>query len=292
VEILQWYCTQGETIEMFDKVCEVQSDKATVDISSKYDGIVTVLHYEVGDMARVGAPLIDVKVQEVEADTRVTADVADAADAAGPALSQVAVSSAELWELCDKNGDGQVSRIELIHTLRSNARLAEALGLQTHIRAEHSSHDAFEVVFQGMDVDASKGVTLKEWTAWMDSHHTDPQPPTGPKPGANIQEARHATPGGAVMVTEATSRILTRARTLIKQHTLQAAALKATQGSSAPLSTPLSATSSGLAPEIAACHQELDKLATVLLPESSPQYDAIQADLVASSGRFASYTKP
>lgn len=38
----------------FDKICEVQSDKATVEITSRYDGKIMSLHYKVGDMAKVG----------------------------------------------------------------------------------------------------------------------------------------------------------------------------------------------------------------------------------------------
>ena len=33
VEVLKWHVKQGDTIEEFSPVCEVQSDKATVDIT-------------------------------------------------------------------------------------------------------------------------------------------------------------------------------------------------------------------------------------------------------------------
>jgi 2-oxoisovalerate dehydrogenase E2 component (dihydrolipoyl transacylase) len=58
VELLQWYCQPGDTIQQFDKVCEVQSDKATVEITSRYDGVVAALAGNVGDMMQVGQPLL------------------------------------------------------------------------------------------------------------------------------------------------------------------------------------------------------------------------------------------
>lgn len=33
VEVLQWFVNEGDSVEQFDKLCEVQSDKATVEIT-------------------------------------------------------------------------------------------------------------------------------------------------------------------------------------------------------------------------------------------------------------------
>jgi hypothetical protein len=47
VEVLQWFIKAGDKIKAFDRICEVQSDKATVEISSRYDGKVTKVYHQV-----------------------------------------------------------------------------------------------------------------------------------------------------------------------------------------------------------------------------------------------------
>lgn len=44
-------------------MCEVQSDKASVEITSRFAGVIKKLHYEAGEMAQVGRPLIDIDIQ-------------------------------------------------------------------------------------------------------------------------------------------------------------------------------------------------------------------------------------
>ncbi|CAH2236985.1 jg9478 [Pararge aegeria aegeria] len=62
VIVKEWFVKVGDKVEQFDNICEVQSDKAAVTISSRYDGVITKLHHEVDQTAFVGQPLVDIEV--------------------------------------------------------------------------------------------------------------------------------------------------------------------------------------------------------------------------------------
>lgn len=44
---------EGDEIKAFDKVCEVQSDKATVEITSRFGGTVARVYSSKGDIVKV-----------------------------------------------------------------------------------------------------------------------------------------------------------------------------------------------------------------------------------------------
>ena len=56
----------GDTVSQFDALCEVQSDKASVTITSRYDGTITSIHHAVDATARVGQPLCDIDVKDAD----------------------------------------------------------------------------------------------------------------------------------------------------------------------------------------------------------------------------------
>ena len=55
------YVKEGDKVSQFDSICEVQSDKASVTITSRYDGVIRRLHYAADDTALVGKPLVDIE---------------------------------------------------------------------------------------------------------------------------------------------------------------------------------------------------------------------------------------
>ncbi|XP_053602955.1 lipoamide acyltransferase component of branched-chain alpha-keto acid dehydrogenase complex, mitochondrial [Plodia interpunctella] len=65
VVIKEWFVKVGDNVQQFDNICEVQSDKAAVTITSRYDGVVKRLHYAVDQTALVGNPLVDIEVDNV-----------------------------------------------------------------------------------------------------------------------------------------------------------------------------------------------------------------------------------
>lgn len=50
-------------MSQFDSICEVQSDKASVTITSRYDGVIKKLYYEVDATALVGTALVDIETE-------------------------------------------------------------------------------------------------------------------------------------------------------------------------------------------------------------------------------------
>ncbi|XP_046824965.1 lipoamide acyltransferase component of branched-chain alpha-keto acid dehydrogenase complex, mitochondrial [Vespa crabro] len=64
VIVKEWFVKPGDRVSQFDNICEVQSDKASVSITSRYDGFIRKLHYKIDEIALIGEPLVDIELDE------------------------------------------------------------------------------------------------------------------------------------------------------------------------------------------------------------------------------------
>lgn len=64
------YVKEGDRVSQFDSICEVQSDKASVTITSRYDGVIKRLYYDVDATALVGKPLVDIETESSSGETQ------------------------------------------------------------------------------------------------------------------------------------------------------------------------------------------------------------------------------
>ncbi|WP_277678692.1 dihydrolipoamide acetyltransferase family protein [Gracilibacillus dipsosauri] len=67
-EIVKWFVKAGEEIKEDDVLCEVQNDKAVVEIPSPVDGTVKEVHFEEGSVATVGETIITIDAEGYEAE--------------------------------------------------------------------------------------------------------------------------------------------------------------------------------------------------------------------------------
>ncbi|KAJ9609943.1 hypothetical protein H2200_006272 [Cladophialophora chaetospira] len=63
VQIIQWFVEEGAPIEEWSPLCEVQSDKASVEITSKFSGIIKKIHFAQDAVVQVGDGMVDIEVE-------------------------------------------------------------------------------------------------------------------------------------------------------------------------------------------------------------------------------------
>jgi pyruvate/2-oxoglutarate dehydrogenase complex dihydrolipoamide acyltransferase (E2) component len=158
VELLQWFVQPGDTIKQFDKVCEVQSDKATVEITSRYDGTVLTLHHSIGSMVQTGAPLVDIATAAgdpvrplanappndaaskltIPSATSIQSGGISTAAASTTAATDILIPLAELFSGSSTADAAAVAAAELVLTTPAVRRIAREYGIQLGTPA-HSS---------------------------------------------------------------------------------------------------------------------------------------------------------
>jgi 2-oxoisovalerate dehydrogenase E2 component (dihydrolipoyl transacylase) len=74
VQVIQWFVEEGAPIEEWSALCEVQSDKASVEITSKYSGVIKKIHFPQDAVVQVGDVMVDI---EVEGDAEAQAEPAE-----------------------------------------------------------------------------------------------------------------------------------------------------------------------------------------------------------------------
>ncbi len=100
-EVVRWLIQAGDKVERDQPICEIMTDKATVEISSPKGGIARTLHGRPGDIIKVHAPLLEIDLQNgtaaatpVPPPSKPTAAQAPPPASAPPAASAPATVSA------------------------------------------------------------------------------------------------------------------------------------------------------------------------------------------------------
>ncbi|KAL5785182.1 hypothetical protein ACOSQ2_007574 [Xanthoceras sorbifolium] len=92
-ELLQWFVKEGDQVEEFQPLCEVQSDKATIEITSRYKGKVAQILYVPGNIVKVGETLLKM---DVEGSIVSTLSSSDLESIKPPALETTELPGSEL----------------------------------------------------------------------------------------------------------------------------------------------------------------------------------------------------
>ena len=63
--ILEWYVKKGQEVKTGDNLVQMETDKVVADIPSPRDGTIVALFGEVGEVAIVGNPLVEIEIEGV-----------------------------------------------------------------------------------------------------------------------------------------------------------------------------------------------------------------------------------
>ncbi|KAH9518438.1 hypothetical protein Btru_016818 [Bulinus truncatus] len=144
VVIVEWFVKPGDKVHQFDSICDVKSDKASVTITSRYDGVVKKLYYDVDAVALVGDPLVDIETDSSEECVRQQEDVTEvdaglevsrATDGlktlATPAVRRLAVeNNIKLSDVSGTGKDGRILKEDILKFLEARQAPSPTPSLQ------------------------------------------------------------------------------------------------------------------------------------------------------------------
>nr|CAD1828491.1 unnamed protein product [Ananas comosus var. bracteatus] len=82
-ELLKWFVEEGDQVEEFQRLCEVQSDKATIEITSRFKGKVLQILFVPGDIVKVGETLLKILVEDTPSSLDTQSPLTSVSDFAG-----------------------------------------------------------------------------------------------------------------------------------------------------------------------------------------------------------------
>jgi 2-oxoisovalerate dehydrogenase E2 component (dihydrolipoyl transacylase) len=185
-QIIQWYVQEGARVEEWGNLCEVQTDKASVDITSRHTGVVKKLHYEADATVKVGSALLDIDVEgDVENIDPEKTEVKD--DPASVAKQGEAKPDGEEPEAADEAGAVLVEKVEEAPAARMLQSASKHASLATPaVRGLLKEHGIAIEDIRGTGKD---GRVLKEdvqkFVSEREAHPTE-QAPTAIRPPPSI----------------------------------------------------------------------------------------------------------
>ena len=123
-EIVDWLVAEGDLIEEDQAVVDVMTDKALVQIPSKYAGKVVKLHYAKGEIAKVHQPLFAIEVEGLQA--KPSAAVTPVTETAPTANTQTAKPEAAKAAVAVKSATGKAIESPAVR------RVARELSVNIH----------------------------------------------------------------------------------------------------------------------------------------------------------------
>jgi 2-oxoisovalerate dehydrogenase E2 component (dihydrolipoyl transacylase) len=243
VQVLNVKVKPGDRIEEFDHICEVQSDKATVDITSRYSGVVKAVHISQGQTAHVGQPIIDIETDVAPAEAPAAADGEpagpEAPSAASPAFAPAAAGEVAIpYKLADI-GEG-ITEVQVLNVKVKPGDRIEEFDHICEVQSDKATVDItsrYSGVVKAVHVQA--GATARVGSVLLDivpEGHTAPAaatptpaaaPPSKPSASSRPPPSPSSVPptanavGGKVLATPAT-------RYLAKEHKIDLARVPAT----------------------------------------------------------------
>nr|CAD2192747.1 unnamed protein product [Meloidogyne enterolobii] len=128
VQLKEWHVKEGDYVNEFDEICSVQSDKATVTITSRYKGIINKLYFQPDDIAKVGQTLLDVELNEEEEDNEEFLKEILPENEASPAVRRLlSENKINLEEIKGTGPDGRILKEDIYKMINKEGNNVEII---------------------------------------------------------------------------------------------------------------------------------------------------------------------